>query len=282
MGEENVAVIGKGVDDAMIVTRADLLAAVERSPQAAAAHDRRSWVGLFAADGYVEDPVGSRPHRGRDAIGRFYDTFIGPREIRFHRDVDIVLGSTVLRDLELEVTMAADLTLRIPAYLRYDLQQRDDALKIAGLRAYWELPAMVTAFLRRGLRAIPAGAQLSMGLLRNQGLTGTLGFVTALRGAGPQGRQRFAEFLDDAFAGDEVAVRRRLRKGTAITRGDDQPMSTAELLRRLAGARRHKMIGCGHTLVAAAEHAAARSVVIAEVGPMPFVINRIRYFADDE
>ncbi|WP_428339317.1 hypothetical protein [Mycobacterium sp.] len=39
-----------------------LLAAVERSPAAAAAHDRRGWVGLFTDDGRVEDPVGSRPH----------------------------------------------------------------------------------------------------------------------------------------------------------------------------------------------------------------------------
>jgi hypothetical protein len=36
-----------------------LLAAVERSPQAAAAHDRTGWVGLFTVDGRVEDPVGS-------------------------------------------------------------------------------------------------------------------------------------------------------------------------------------------------------------------------------
>ena len=39
------------------------------------------WVGLFTADGRVEDPVGSRPHAGPVEIGRFYDTFIGPRDI---------------------------------------------------------------------------------------------------------------------------------------------------------------------------------------------------------
>lgn len=40
--------------------RERLLAAVERSPHAAAAHDRAGWVGLFTGDGRVEDPVGSR------------------------------------------------------------------------------------------------------------------------------------------------------------------------------------------------------------------------------
>ena len=42
-----------------------LLAAVERSPEAAAAHDRAGWVGLFTVDGRIEDPVGSRPHVGQ-------------------------------------------------------------------------------------------------------------------------------------------------------------------------------------------------------------------------
>lgn len=58
--------------------RQQLLAAVERSPQAAAEHDRAAWVALFTPDGRIEDPVGSRPHLGRTQIGRFYDTFIAP------------------------------------------------------------------------------------------------------------------------------------------------------------------------------------------------------------
>ena len=103
--------------------REDLLAAVERSPQAAAAHDRAGWVALFTADGRIEDPVGSRPHVGHAQIGRFYDTFIGPRDITFHRDLDIVFGTVVLRDLELEVAMGSAVTMYIPAFLRYDLRE---------------------------------------------------------------------------------------------------------------------------------------------------------------
>ena len=44
-------------------------------------------------DGFVEDPVGAGRHVGHTQIGRFYDTFIGPRQIIFHRDVDIVSGT---------------------------------------------------------------------------------------------------------------------------------------------------------------------------------------------
>ena len=120
-----------------------LLAAVERSPQAAAAHDRTGWVGLFTVDGRVEDPVGSRPHAGPVEIGRFYDTFIGPCDIAFHRDLDIVRGSSVIRDLDLEVAMGPAVTMTIPAFLRYDLREVDGDWKVMTLRAYWELPAMV-------------------------------------------------------------------------------------------------------------------------------------------
>ncbi len=49
---------------------AELLAAVERSPQAASARDRAAWVGLFTDGGRIEDPYGSRPHVGRAQIER--------------------------------------------------------------------------------------------------------------------------------------------------------------------------------------------------------------------
>jgi hypothetical protein len=104
--------------------REQLPAAVERSPQTFTVHDRDGWVGVFTADARVEDPVGSQPHVGYEQIYRFYDTFIGPRDIKFHRDVDIVFGTAVVRDLELEVAMGSAVTMYIPAFLRYDLRRR--------------------------------------------------------------------------------------------------------------------------------------------------------------
>jgi hypothetical protein len=58
---------------------------------------------------------------GRLQIECFYDTFIGPRDITFHRDLDIVAGMTVIRDLDLEVALSAAQSMTIPAVLRYDL-----------------------------------------------------------------------------------------------------------------------------------------------------------------
>jgi hypothetical protein len=205
----------------MAFTRADMLATAERSLEAAGAHDRDGWVGLYTANGSVEDPVGSQPHVGTAAIARFYDTFIGPRDIACHPDVDIVAGTTVIRDLELAVTMASTLTMRIPAYLRYDLESHDGELNVAALQAFWELPAMAGQFLRSGVRALPAGAGLAKTLLTNQGLAGTLGFLGGFSGIGSGGKGHFARFLDDACGGDEVGMRRRLAGQADITRGDD-------------------------------------------------------------
>ncbi|WP_369669948.1 nuclear transport factor 2 family protein, partial [Enterococcus faecium] len=81
------------------VTREQLMAVVEGSPKAVGAHDRSTWVALFAGDGQVNDPVGSRPHNGQAAIESFYDTFIAPNSITFHVERDIVCGRTVWRDL---------------------------------------------------------------------------------------------------------------------------------------------------------------------------------------
>jgi hypothetical protein len=266
----------------MTFSRADRLAAATRSLAAAGAHDREGWIGLFASGGRVEDPVGSQPHWGPMAIRRFYDTFIGPRAIMAHPDVDIVVGSTVIRDLTLEVGMSSELTLRIPAYLRYDLQDEQGYLKISALYAFWELPTMVGQFVRSGVRAVPAGLQLSRGLLSNQGLIGTLGFLSALRGAGAKGKRHFDEFLDDARNGDEVAVHRRLTKKARITTGDDMPLSASELLTRLAGARPRKLIGAGYHLVVGLDRDGQRDVLAAEVAAKPFAIKRIRYFCDHD
>ncbi|MFV8051652.1 nuclear transport factor 2 family protein [Mycobacterium sp. 48b] len=264
----------------MAFTRDDLLATVELSPQAAGAHDRRGWVELFAAGGQVEDPVGSRPHRGPDQIERFYDTFIAPRDITFHRDVDIVAGSTVIRDLELEVVMSPSVTMRIPAYLRYAVAPAADGPRIEQLQAYWELPSMIGQFARAGVGAVPVGLRLSAALLRNQGPSGTLGFAKGMGGAGRAGKRVIAGLLDDLCAGDAVAVQRRLSPDTVIGSGDHAPLSTSGLVERTSGATWRKLIASGSSLVAGLDRDGRRSVLIADRGSGPRAVARLRYFAD--
>ncbi len=105
--------------------------------------------------------------------------------------------------------MSSELTMRIPAYVRYDVQHDIDGLKIAALYAFWELPAMVGQFVRGGLRSVPAGLLLSKGLVTNQGLLGTLGFLSGFRGAG-RGRQAALFRFPERRAG------RRRGRGAAV------------------------------------------------------------------
>jgi hypothetical protein len=264
------------------LNREDLLAAVERSPQAFTVHDRNGWVGVFTADARVEDPVGSQPHVGHEQIYRFYDTFIGPRDIKFHRDLDIVFGAVVLRDLELEVSMGSAVTMYIPAFLRYDLREdlreANGHWQIAELRAYWDLPAMMLQFLRTGSRAALPALQLSRGLLANQGLRGTAGFVAGFRRVGARHKKLAETFVGDAARGDKFAALRALSSTASTTLGDSDPLDIAELVAQLDGASCTKVISAGSTVAASLNSAHGRGILFADVAWRGNAINQIRYF----
>ncbi len=255
-----------------------LLAAVERSPQAAAAHDRTGWVGLFTADGRIEDPVGSRPHVGHAEIGRFYDTFIGPRDISFHRDLDVVRGPAVVRDLDLEVVMGSAVTMTIPAFLRYDLREVGDEWKISELRAYWELPSMMLQFLRNGVAAAPATIQLSQGLIRNQRLRGSVGFAAGFRRVGSRHKELVRTFVDAVGRGDTLAAQQTLSSGAAISFGDDDAAEIADLVARCPEASAPKLIAAGCTVAASVASQQGRGVMFADVVRRRNEIRRVRYF----
>lgn len=255
----------------------ELLAAVEQSPRAAGAHDRAAWVGLFTADGRVEDPVGSRPHVGTERIGRFYDTFIGPRDITFHRDLDIVCATTVIRDLELEVTMGRGVVMNIPAFLRYDLRQADGRWRIAALRAYWELPAMMGQFLRNGVRALRPSLALAGGLSRNQGVSGAAGFLTGFRRVGARHKGAVGTFLSAVAREDITVAARLLAPDARISLGDDRPIALTEFVERLSGAGWTKIIGAGDTVAVSVFCDTDRGVLF--VALRGHQIHRVRYFS---
>lgn len=258
--------------------RERLLAAVERSPQAVTAHDREAWVGLFTVDASIEDPVGSRPHVGTAEIGRFYDTFIEPRDITFHRDLDIVFGTVVLRDLELEVAMGPAVTMHIPAYLRYDLREAHGEWRIAELRAYWELPAMMAQFLRTGSRAMSPALQMSRDLLVIQRLRGTAGFMSGFRRVGARHKRLVQTFLDALARGDKATAMRALSPSAATTLGDNDALDIAELAEQLYRAQWSKMNGSGPTVTVSLNSGHGRGIMFADVAWRGNAITKIRYF----
>lgn len=113
------------------------------SMRAVEAGDRAAWLGLFAADAVVEDPIGPSPmdpsgegHRGPEAIAAFWDSMIGPNQVRFVIERSHVAGN--------EVANVGTITTRMPdgAVVHTDLvityRVGDDG-RVTALRAYWEL-----------------------------------------------------------------------------------------------------------------------------------------------
>jgi hypothetical protein len=255
---------------------ADILDTAHKSLRAAASCDRDGWLGLFTPDGRVEDPVGSRPHIGVEQLGAFYDTFIGPRRIDYADGADIVSGSTVIRDLTLEVGMGPAVEMTIPVFLRYVVRESRDELKIAELQAYWELPPMIVQFARSGMRAAAPGLQLGRTLLVNQRPGGAVGFLRGLRRVGRPHRHVFDALLTALSDGDEFTTR-RLLTGAAVILGDDKPAGLDQLAERVNGATWTKHIAAGRAIAVSAATGTGRGVLVAD-----FVadrsISRLRYF----
>lgn len=103
---------------------------------------REEWIGLFADEATVEDPVGVAPGlRGTAAIAEFWDTGIAMLQaVRF--DVDRVHEAPgealVLAQVLIQASGGA--SARYDAAIHYQL---DDAGDIASLRAFWDLPGML-------------------------------------------------------------------------------------------------------------------------------------------
>ena len=241
----------------------DLIAVVDQSPAAAGSHDRAGWVGLFTPNGRIEDPVGARPHVGLREIECFYDTFIGPRDITFRRNFDIVSGTTVIRDLDLEVSVSPTRSMTISAVLRYDLEISGDIVSIDQLRAYWELPTMMLQFLRQGAIAVPAGIALTSGLIRHQKISGTFGFARGFRSSGRRGKTVATTFVEHLAGGRNNAADSLLRG--AVTANDGELLTTDELADRLRGAAITRVIAAGHTVVVSTETAQGGAVVFADI-----------------
>ncbi|MFJ1461230.1 nuclear transport factor 2 family protein [Nocardia sp. N2S4-5] len=242
---------------------AELLATVERSPQAVAVHDRAAWVGLFTRDALVEDPVGSRPHRGTAAIERFYDTFIAPNGIAFRVGHDVVCGMTVYRDLAIETTMSTGVTLRVPMHLRYDLTRTGGELRIRELHAHWELPVMVGQLLLSGGPGLLAAARLAPQLLGNQGIGGALGFARGFRRAGAAAKRTATTFLRSAARGDSSA-RAALTPDAALL-WCGAPLGVEGFLRQATGLRPETPIAAGRFITTTISTPTARGIAELEL-----------------
>jgi steroid delta-isomerase len=105
--------------------------------------DREGWLGLFADDAVVEDPVGpslfdpeGKGHRGREAITAFYDNVIMMSEkIEFTIRDSYECGSEVANVGQIRITLPGVQVGIVPIVNIYRV---NDAGKLVALRSFWE------------------------------------------------------------------------------------------------------------------------------------------------
>lgn len=118
-----------------------------RSQAAVHAKDRAAWLGLFADDAVVADPIGPSPldpagdgHRGATAIAAFYDKVIAPNEqIAFEIERSYLCGDEVADVGIIRTTLPGG--RHIVVVRGVYTYRSDGAGKLASLRAYWEFDA---------------------------------------------------------------------------------------------------------------------------------------------
>ena len=194
------------------MSQQDLIAIVEQSPQAVAIHDKAAWMGIFANNHVVEDPVGSTPHLSNsgsnephDALSRFYDTFIAPNQLAFDVKQDVVCAKHVIRDLQINLQMSDKISAEVPMHLLYELTEEDGTYKVSRLAAHWEFMPMIMQLLKKGFAALPVLAALTVRMLKLQGIGGALGFSKAAFNVGKQGKQQALSF-ERAVANKDLAA----------------------------------------------------------------------------
>jgi steroid Delta-isomerase len=119
----------------------------QASMAAVEAGDRDGWLGLFADDAVVEDPIGpsafdpeGKGHRGIEAIGAFYDNVIAANEsIRFTIHQSLLCGDEVANVGVIRITFTGGSAIEVDGVYTY---RRSPEGKIAALRAYWETDAI--------------------------------------------------------------------------------------------------------------------------------------------
>ena len=110
-------------------------------------HNREGWLGLYADDAIIEDPIGRSPldpegkgHRGPAAREAFWDNFIAPVNISIEIHHSYAAGNEVANHITITTEIPAGdekrLVQRVTGIFTYHV---DEAGKLLSLRGYWEV-----------------------------------------------------------------------------------------------------------------------------------------------
>jgi len=120
----------------MTADAATIRATVDAYCAAFTAGDRAAYVGLFADDAWIEDPVGSPRNEGHEAIGGFFDqssSLAESIELRRTGPIRVAAGEAAFPMQARPTIGGATLCVDI-----IDVMTFDDAGHITTMRAFWD------------------------------------------------------------------------------------------------------------------------------------------------
>jgi len=104
--------------------------------------NRAAWLELFAEDAVLQDPVGVSPldpsglgHRGKEAIGRFWDMVIAPGNVEMIVRESYPAGDECANVVTIVNRMPGGVEISTETVICYRVDSRG---KIVSLKAYWE------------------------------------------------------------------------------------------------------------------------------------------------
>ncbi|MGL4306307.1 MAG: nuclear transport factor 2 family protein [Mycobacteriaceae bacterium] len=234
-----------------MVSTAELISAVNRSPAALAECNKDQWLALFSDTAQIHDPVGSQAHSGPAAIERFYHAFIEPNSISFDIQHDVTAEYLVFRDLFITTTMASGVTLQVPMHLRYNLISTSEGLKIDRLAAHWELSTMVKQLLNKGKLGLLSSLQLGHHLLKTQGLQGSIGFCQAFHSVGNPGKKIITDLTTNSFSAHP-----------ALCLGNGAHIGVVEFITHMRNIRICNLIAAGRNVTATVYQGDLRGIAL--------------------
>ena len=113
---------------------------IENYWKAFTAGDRDAWVALFTEDATVEDPVGTPVHRGKEAIGGFFESAHSLADSIELRSLDItaIVGSEAAFAMEIRPNIGGTMFV----LEAIDVMTFADDGRISSQRAFWQQEKM--------------------------------------------------------------------------------------------------------------------------------------------
>jgi len=116
----------------------------------------------------------------------------------------------------------------VPAFVSYDIQAVSEQLRMAALRAYWELSSNVTQLAAHPLACAGPSLALSQRMLRELGASYSLGYSKALVSVGSKGQAVLHDLITSMTEQNRARFLKHFSQGAQVYCNPDGSAQTPE------------------------------------------------------